>query len=252
MGFSEGTQSTPFDRGSDRYLKSAIFTDGPDLGTIADWLSGSRCVLDAGAGTLHAGGYLAENGIPRVVALDPSRAMLREGLDSYTGVAPIVGSAETLPFAPKVFDGLVCRYAAHHFANPEDFFHGARRVLEPGADLVFQDLVIEANDGLGELINEIAELRDPSHEAYRTPETWEQLLTEAGFDVKDAEKFSLSLTYRDWVDRSDPPRENREEIRRLLGTLSEEDRRRIGFVESDGMPQEFEYPVAMLKAIAPD
>lgn len=241
------TGRSPFDDASREYLESTIFTEGADLDRLEDWLGNANCVLDVGAGTLHTAGRLKQAGVSYVAALDPSLAMLREGMGRYRSVQPIGGSAEALPVKSNVFDGLVCRYAAHHFEAPEVFLGEAKRVLEPAGTFAFQDLVIEADDELGRRINEIAGLRDPSHERYRSPDQWGELLEESGFEVMALERFKLPLDYEDWIDRSDPPADSRETIKGLFAKFSEAQRRRINLTMTENRPESFEYSVAIVR-----
>lgn len=243
------SNDNPFDESSRDYLESSIFTDGEDLDRIANWLDGCRSVLDVGAGTLHTAGYLREHGVPRSVGLDPSRSMLREGRGRYESVLPAAGRAESLPVRQGSFDGLVSRYAAHHFTEPLESLREMRRVLEPEGTLVFQDLVVPCDDQLGTIVNQIAELRDPSHQLYRSPKQWEDLLEKTGLKVLDRQQFWLSLTYEDWLNRSDPVPDARNRIESLLNQLDEQQQGRIKLTRSNGRPDTFEYPVAMFRCL---
>lgn len=233
---------SPFDRSSDRYLSSSIFTDGEDLSWIGEWLGECATVLDVGAGTLHTAGYLAEAGAPLSVGLDPSRAMLKDGLERYSGVKTACGTASTIPFESSQFEGVACRYAAHHFPSLGSFLTEARRVLADDGQLVVQDIVVDEGS-LGDWINEVAGLRDPTHERYRTGEEWTRELTDAGFDVTETRGFPLQLSYGDWLDRSDPPKSNRQRIEKAFGQLSEEEAERINLTSSEGRPETFAYDV---------
>lgn len=241
------SSSTPFDESSKDYRESSIFTSGDDLGQIGAWMEGTESVLDVGAGTLHTAGYLAEHDASDTVGLDPSRPMLREGRQRYGSVRPVQGTSESIPFAHDAFGGVVSRYAAHHFASPNPCFREIRRVLKPEGTLVFQDLVVEKADGLGDIINRVASLRDPSHEHYRSPKQWEKLLRETGFEVCERHQFLLPLTYEDWLNRSDPVPDGRRRIESLFEQLDEDQRRRINLTMSNGRPDRFEYPVAMFR-----
>ncbi|MFB6346011.1 MAG: class I SAM-dependent methyltransferase, partial [bacterium] len=239
--------STPFDNSSQEYLESAIFTEGADLDVITDWMGECSAVLDVGAGTLHTAGRLSACGVSWVAGLDPSLPMLRDGSSRYGSVRPIAGRSEDLPFGRESVEGVVCRYAAHHFSAPERFFREAKRILVPGGTLVLQDLVVEKADDLGDRINGIAELRDPSHGRYRSPSQWRNLVKEAGLVVQEAEHFTLPLNYDDWIERSDPSRDSRRTIRERFDELSASQRRRINLSYTDGEPDSFEYPVMMLR-----
>jgi SAM-dependent methyltransferase len=175
--------------------------------------------------------------------------MLREGLKRYPTAIPVAGTSEALPCRQSGFDGLVSRYAAHHFEEPETSLLEMRRILNPEGTLVFQDLVVEKDDELGSIVNRIAELRDPSHEQYYSPKQWGELLRDTGFTVLDRQQFLLSLTYGDWLNRSDPVPDARDRIESLFDQLDELRRERLNLTTSGGRPDTFEYPVAMFRCV---
>lgn len=99
------------------------------------WLVGDvvRDVLDLGAGTGSLTAALADLG-HRVIAAEPSMAML-QALASCVSAVPAVGSsAESLPFGPASFDAVTVGTAFHWFdagqALPE-----VASVLRPGGRL---------------------------------------------------------------------------------------------------------------------
>lgn len=100
-----------------------------------DWLVGHTaadiCDLGAGAGALT--GVLTARG-HRVVAAEPSAAMLRELQGAAPAAVPIRTSAERLPFADGSFDVVTVAQAFHWF-DPEVALPEMARVLRPGGML---------------------------------------------------------------------------------------------------------------------
>jgi SAM-dependent methyltransferase len=91
--------------------------------------------LEVGCGT----GYwlaLLEPLLGRVVGLDLSMGMLRQGQRNAPGAPLVRGQAGQLPFASGGFDLLVCVNALHHFPDPRAFIAEARRLLRPGRALL--------------------------------------------------------------------------------------------------------------------
>ena len=93
-------------------------------------------VLDVATGP----GWSRESWRPRacsVVALDPSEAMLRAGLPANergrarTG-SPVLGRAETLPFADGAFDALTFTYLLRYVDDPAATLRELARVVRPG------------------------------------------------------------------------------------------------------------------------
>lgn len=94
-------------------------------------------VLDAASGTGLVARELARRNL-RVAALDPSRAMVRRGVEAVVteGLADRVrfvgGRAEALPFADATFDAVTFTYLLRYVADPAATVVELARVLRPG------------------------------------------------------------------------------------------------------------------------
>ncbi|MET0801343.1 MAG: class I SAM-dependent methyltransferase [Actinomycetota bacterium] len=94
-------------------------------------------VLDVAAGTGLVSRELAARRA-RVVSLDPSEPMLRAGLpaNEEAGLAerirPVLGRAETLPFADGAFDALTFTYLVRYLDAPAETLRELVRVVRPG------------------------------------------------------------------------------------------------------------------------
>ncbi|MDO8902522.1 MAG: class I SAM-dependent methyltransferase [Phenylobacterium sp.] len=99
-------------------------------------------VLDIGAGTglltrvLKAAGLL-------VTGLEPSSAMIKQGLASHPDLARedfVAGSADATDlFAPGTFDWIVCRQVLCHLTEPLETFSTWRRWIAPDGRLMLVD-----------------------------------------------------------------------------------------------------------------
>ena len=100
-----------------------------------DWLVGHApaCICDLGAGAGALTGVLTSRG-HRVVAAEPSAAMLRELRAAAPAAAPVRTSAERLPFAGGAFDKVTVAQAFHWFDHVVAL-PGIARVLRPGGTL---------------------------------------------------------------------------------------------------------------------
>ncbi len=93
-------------------------------------------VLEVGCGTGHWLGEMARR-CRRLVGLDPSMPMLRRARRNLgEGGALVRAVAEQLPLPDRSVDRVVCVNALHHFADRQQFFREARRILRPGGALM--------------------------------------------------------------------------------------------------------------------
>lgn len=137
--------------------------------------------MATGAG--HVAGALAETGVSRVVAADLAPEMVTTATTEYGGLEGVV-DAEGLPFATNRFDAVTCRFAAHHFPDPEAFLAAVERVLAPGGVFAFEDLCVPADPDLAASVNRIERLRDSSHVETYAPRQWRDWLEAAGLTVE--------------------------------------------------------------------
>ena len=95
-------------------------------------------VLDLATGTGLVSRELAARARVRVVALDPSEAMLRAGLpaNDLAGLSgrirPVLGRAETLPFGDGAFDAVTFTYLVRYLDDPAATMREIARVVRPG------------------------------------------------------------------------------------------------------------------------
>jgi demethylmenaquinone methyltransferase/2-methoxy-6-polyprenyl-1,4-benzoquinol methylase len=95
-------------------------------------------VLDVAAGTGLVSRELAARRRVRVISLDPSEPMLRAGIqaDRVSGldarIHPVLGRAESLPFADATFDAVTFTYLLRYVDDPEATLVELARVLRPG------------------------------------------------------------------------------------------------------------------------
>jgi len=94
-------------------------------------------VLDAASGTGLVARELARKNL-RVAALDPSRAMVRRGVEAVHAeglgdrIRFVGGRAEQLPFADETFDAVTFTYLLRYVADPAATVEELVRVLRPG------------------------------------------------------------------------------------------------------------------------
>lgn len=162
--------------------------------------------------------------VAEVTGLDVSAAMMREarGRSRAAGLANLffeTGAAESLPFPPERFDGVVCRLAAHHFLSVPKFVAEAYRVLRPGRRLLVADSAEPDNaPEVDAWHNHVEVLRDGSHVRNYTPAEWRGFVTGAGFVLEELDQVreSVPITMRAWLKKGGCRGEAAAEVRRLF------------------------------------
>ena len=93
---------------AEAFRTSEPHREGGDLDLVVEWCEPDEGVkaLDVATGGGHVARRLREEGC-EVVTVDPAPGMQPD----------VVSRAEELPFADGSFDVVVCRIAAHHFAD---------------------------------------------------------------------------------------------------------------------------------------
>jgi ubiquinone/menaquinone biosynthesis C-methylase UbiE len=185
---------------ADAYRDSPTHREGPDLDLLVEWCEPGHDVkvLDVATGGGHVARRLREEGCT-VVTVDPAPGMEPE----------VVASAESLPFDDGSFDVVTCRIAAHHF---EDI----RKAVAEMARVTRKLVVIEDNVFLDEGLEEAERLRDPTHVRCYSEQEWKDLLTTAGLEVEQVERFQRRPVLHDWLERAGTPETNAARVRELL------------------------------------
>lgn len=205
-----------FGDAADGYRDGAVLEEGADLERLVDWSADATRALDVATGGGHVAGALADRGVSRVVAADLSPEMVATATAEYDGLEGAIADAERLPFATDRFDAVTCRFAAHHFPDPEAFLGEVERVLAPGGVLALKDLCVPADPELGAYVNRIERLRDSGHVETYSRERWLDWLAETGLTVDAVEETSRRLEVDAWLDRMAVPAADRRAIRSLL------------------------------------
>jgi ubiquinone/menaquinone biosynthesis C-methylase UbiE len=128
-------------------------------------------------------------------------------------------------FKDGVFDIVAVRFAPHHFADIERGLEQMCRVLKPGGRLYIIDCS-SCNDeeGTGDIINHIERLRDSSHVYSYTEPMWRDMLGKLPLAIERMFVGKGQYALQQWFERMNTPRENRDEIFRLLHHFSEKSR----------------------------
>ncbi len=198
-----------FGKNPDAYATSAVHAQGRSLDLLLDYMepeTGWR-VLDVATGAGHTAQRFATRA-GFVVGGDLTHAMLKtaRAAPDEAGTARTAfcqHDAEALPFAGETFDAVTCRIAGHHFSEPMRFVQEAARVLKPGGRLGVADNVTSGEPKVGQFVNTLERLRDPSHRWAYTPDDWETFLFASGLTVTYREVFDKKLDFDGWAARMD-------------------------------------------------
>ncbi len=107
-------------------------------------------VLEVAPGPGYLAVEIARLGAFEVVGLDISHEFVRIASDHAANSGVKVdfrqGDAAATPFAPDVFDFIVCRAAFKNFGDPAGAIAEMHRVLRPGGQAVIRDMRRDASD----------------------------------------------------------------------------------------------------------
>ena len=191
---------------AEAYVESDAHREGQDLDQLVAWAAGARTALDVATGGGHVARRLREAGLEVVTT------------DSAPGMRPdVVSRAESLPFADGAFDVVVCRTAAHHFA---DVRAAVREMARVSRDRV---LIVDTLH-MGDAVEEAEALRDPSHVRNYTEAEWRGFLEEAGLSIEAVRGFPHSFDLAAWLERTGCEGETAERVEELLGERVSEGR----------------------------
>ena len=191
---------------ADAFRESPTHREGPDLDLLVEWCEPGHDlkVLDVATGGGHVARRLREEGCT-VITVDPAPGMKPD----------VVASAEELPFADGSFDVVTCRIAAHHFQD-------IRAAVAEMARIAQRVVVIEDNVFIDDAVEEAERLRDPTHVRCYSEDEWKELLTAAGLEVEQVERFERHPAVDDWLARVETPPADGARVRKLLGDRIED------------------------------
>lgn len=221
------------------YLTSPSHASGADLATLAAEIAATpgASVLDLGCGAGHVSFAVAPHA-RAVTAYDISPQMLatvvatarERGLGN---IGTQLGAAEALPFSDAAFDWVVSRFSAHHWHGVPRALAEVRRVLKPGARVLFVDVAGADHPLVDTHLQAVEVLRDGSHVCNYRADEWLALFAGAGFTARIRERWRLPMEFDSWVARMRTPEVRVAAIRSLWSGAPDEVREYFA-VQPDG------------------
>jgi demethylmenaquinone methyltransferase/2-methoxy-6-polyprenyl-1,4-benzoquinol methylase len=115
--------------------------------------SDPKLILDVACGPGAVTKALAKKTTARIVGLDLSEEMLRQGQANVTSsglserVSLVLGRGEQLPFADATFDGLTFTYLLRYVEDPKATLAELARVVKPGGPIASLEFAVPASLG---------------------------------------------------------------------------------------------------------
>ncbi len=98
-----------------------------------------------------------------------------------------------LDFPSQTFDGVICRYAFHHFPQPPIILRDIAKILKDGGRLVLSDAIRNDGDDEG-FINRFQDLKQDGHVRMYKRDELVELMAESGFEYLQGHMTSLAFS----------------------------------------------------------
>ncbi|MFA4955864.1 MAG: methyltransferase domain-containing protein [Candidatus Methanoperedens sp.] len=219
MGIKENAMKQ-FGKQAEIYSKANIFVDRFHLSKIVErsGVKKKHRILDIATGS----GFLALEFAKKgnfVVGCDITREMLLKAREKQKSsrlenLDLLLSDVESLPFPDQAFDIVSCRFAFHHFPNPEKALKEMRRVCRESIVLV--DGVSSQDYEKSRFHNEIEKMRDPSHVHINSLSEIQKMFVDIGAEIKDISHWDIPQDFEEWMKRAGTDEAKTRTIRRLM------------------------------------
>jgi ubiquinone/menaquinone biosynthesis C-methylase UbiE len=159
--------------------------------------------------------------VRRAVGLDATEAMLAQARDltierKLTNVDWQLGDVYHMPFPDFAFDIVSCRFAFHHFQEPERAFAEMIRVCRVGGRIVLCDAVASEHPEKAAAFNRMERHRDPSTIEFRPLAFLTRLFAEANLAIVKTVAFQVPAEIERMIASSFPAGGDREKLRAMI------------------------------------
>jgi ubiquinone/menaquinone biosynthesis C-methylase UbiE len=159
--------------------------------------------------------------VRRAVGLDATEAMLAQARQlaaarSLSNTEFHRGDVYALPFAAESFDVVSCRFAFHHFEEPQRAFGEMLRVCRRGGRIVLCDGVASDDPAKAAAFNRMELHRDPSTVEFRTLRDLVNFFTAPGLPTPSQQFYRLPAERERLIAGSFPANDDRDLLRRMI------------------------------------
>lgn len=219
MGIKENAKRQ-FGKQADAYAKGNIFVDVVHLSEVVkrSGVEKHHRVLDIATGA----GFLALEFAKKadiVMGCDLTRNMLLKAREKEMSLGLkntgfLLSDVESLPFPDESFDIVSCRFAFHHFPNPDKALLEMNRVCRD--KLVLVDGVSSEDVVKSHFHNRIEKMRDPSHVRIYSLSEIEEMFNTLGADITEITHWEIPQDFEEWMTRAGSDKKQTEMIERLM------------------------------------
>ncbi|TSB45434.1 class I SAM-dependent methyltransferase [Alkalicoccobacillus porphyridii] len=243
---------TFFGQNAEAYVKSNLHAKGKDLIYLVREQTEVGRLLDIATGgghVAHAFAGLSDD----ITAFDLTPEILIAARNYIEGnghkhVQYVEGDVMNMPFTDSTYDTAICRIAAHHFPDIQQFVNETHRVLKQNGVFWLLDNVALEDDKLDEFYNVLEKQRDTSHvRAYKKSE-WLQIIEKSGFDIEQCKVFRKTFQIDDWSRRAGINEETKHRLKQMLIKSSDHVKDFLHIEEENGSIQSFQGQSIALKA----
>jgi ubiquinone/menaquinone biosynthesis C-methylase UbiE len=218
----KATVREEFTRQAKAYAAAPVITDGERLARLVRAIDPQHSdrALEIATGPGYVAMALADY-CREVVGVDLTAAPIaiaqrtsrERGL---TNVRFEVGEADNLRYGDGEFDLVVCRFAFHHFLNPEAILQQMCRVCRGGGTVAVQDLYAHENPVRAARCNRIEQLRDTSHTRALALSEMIAMMGRGGLEVESIHSERLITERESWLASAQTPPDRAAEVREML------------------------------------
>lgn len=187
------------------------------------------------------------------IDLTPAMVEHARQLQAGRGLANVswhVGDVLPLPFGDGAFSIVTCRYAFHHFPDPQAVLREMVRVCAPGGKVMVIDAEASPDPGKAAAFNRMETLRDPSHVRAMPLAELTALFAGAALPGPRLTRYRLETELEALLSRSFPDPGDADRVRHMIRAAADDDSLGIP-VWHEGPRLHLAYPVAVLVADQP-
>jgi ubiquinone/menaquinone biosynthesis C-methylase UbiE len=127
-----------------------------------------------------------------------------------------LADADRLPFGDGEFEVVVCRFAVHHFDQPEKVIGEMARVCRVGGTVVIEDLISSEDPSRAAYYNEFERLRDTSHTRALALSEMAQVLGRAHCEIARFTSHGMRNPVEPWLRSAQTPPERAARTRAMI------------------------------------